>query len=509
VIKPTNNELIDISSARDLSSRRKLTSVKDEYEMYIGGDWVGSSDGAKSRSVDPTTGEQLALVPVATADDVDLAASAAKSGAELWKRFGWQERARILMEIANRLESRSREFALLDAIDGGIPVSGMRKDVQNAVAFLRYFAGLSSELKGTTIEAPQNGLNFSLREPFGVVGRIVPFNHPLQFAAAAIAGPLAAGNAVILKPSDVTPISALHLAALAADLLPAGVLNVITGGAATGAALVAHPGVPRIGFTGSVQSGRAVVKSSADHLKTVSLELGGKNPLIIFPDVDITRAAAATVEAMNFHRGQGQSCGAPSRVLVHSSIREQFVAQLVTMVEDFNVGDPLLAETDMGPLAFQSHYERVLDYIAVGRDEGAQVVTGGDSPVGRSCGYFLAPTILDSVERWMRVAREEIFGPVISVLSWNEEKVALEIANELPLGLTANVWTNNLSKAIHFSRNLEAGYVWVNGRGQRPLGAPFGGYKYSGLGSENSIEELLSFTRIKNINISSLDTEEN
>jgi betaine-aldehyde dehydrogenase len=380
----------------------------------------------------------------------------------------------------------------------------MKKDVQNGVDFLLYFAGLASELKGWTLETGQ-GVNYTLREPYGVVGRIIPFNHPIQFAAAAIAAPLAAGNAIVLKPAEQTPLSALRFAELAADLLPAGTINVVTGdGPTTGAALVAHPDVPRIAFTGSVATGRAVLKGAAEHIKTVTLELGGKNPQIIFPDVGLEQVARATVDAMNFRRGQGQSCGSPSRVFVHAEIHDDFVEMLKSLVEDFQVGDPLDSATDMGPLAYAAHYERVTGYVASGKAEGARLVTGGDRPADAEHGYFLEPTIFDRVDPEMTIAREEIFGPVVSVLSWTDENEVLATANALPLGLTANIWTNNLSAALGLSRAVEAGYVWVNGRGQRPFGAPFGGYKYSGLGKENDLDELLSYTRVKNVNVSPL-----
>jgi betaine-aldehyde dehydrogenase len=444
------------------------------------------------------------VTEVAAAEDLDVARAveAASDAAPAWAALGWQERARRLGELADRVAAHAGELARMDAVDGGIPVDGMVKDVANAVATMRYFAGLASELKGQTIEAPGGGLNVTLREPYGVVGRIVPFNHPIQFAASGIAGPLAAGNSVVLKPGDATPVSALRLAELSRGLLPPGVLNVVTGGLAAGVALVAHPGVPRIAFTGGVPSGRAVARAAADNLKHVSLELSGKNPLIVFPDVDVPSVAAAAVQAMNFNRGQAQSCGSPSRMLVHESIREQFVDELVRRVEALTIGDPLEPGIAMGPLAFAAHYERVLGYIRRGEEEGALLVTGGGRPDGVGhAGYFVAPTVFDKVNRDMAIAREEIFGPVVSVLGWTDEDDALAIANELPVGLTANIWTNDVSTALRFGRAVQAGYVWVNGAGARPLGAPFGGYKLSGMGNENSLEELLSFTQTKNLSI--------
>jgi betaine-aldehyde dehydrogenase len=484
---------------------RRASSVRDSYQMFVGGRWISASSGATLESIDPTTQEVLATFPLAGPEDVDLAVAAAAEGHQEWSRASWEKRAQALRELARRLGEHAPEFAILDAIDGGIPVSGMRKDVQNGVDFLQYFAGLASELKGSTMESAEGSINYTLREPYGVVARIIPFNHPIQFAAAAVAAPVAAGNAVIVKPADQTPISALHFAELTQGLFPPGVINVVTGdGPTTGAAIVRHPGIPRIAFTGSVAAGRAVLREAAEHVKTVSLELGSKNPLIVFPDADVSLVARATVDAMNFRRGQGQSCGSPSRVFVHADIHDAFVEQLRALVEAFRIGDPLLEETDMGPLAYQAHYERVRRYVDVGTHEGARLVTGGGRPAGCNQGYFLEPTLFDGVTPEMRIAREEIFGPIVSILRWTDEGQTVAFANELPLGLTANVWTNDLSAAMRVSRALEAGYVWVNGRGQRPLGAPFGGYKYSGIGKENDLDELLSYTRIKNVNMSLL-----
>lgn len=483
-------------------ARRVTAGIRERYDLYIGGEWVPAQAGGTVRSVDPTTEQVVTEVADADVADVARAVAAATAAAADWAALGWQTRARLLGNLADAVAAHADEFARMDAVDAGIPVDGMAKDVDNAVNTMRYFAGLASELKGQTIEAPGGGFNMTLREPYGVVGRIVPFNHPIQFAASGIAGPLAAGNAVVLKPGDTTPVSALRLAELAHGILPAGVLNVVTGGLTAGAALVAHPGVPRIAFTGGVQSGRSVARAAADHLKAVTLELSGKNPLIVFPDVDIPAVAAAAVQAMNFNRGQAQSCGSPSRMLVHESIRAEFVDELVRRVEALTIGDPLTPGIAMGPLAFAAHYERVLGYIERGKEEGARLVTGGGRPDGiGSGGYFVAPTVFDDVTRDMVIAKEEIFGPVVSVLGWDDEADALSIANELPVGLTANIWTNDVSTALRFGRKVQAGYVWVNGVGQRPLGAPFGGYKLSGMGNENSLDELLSFTMTKNLSI--------
>ena len=415
-----------MNGPEDTHTEKVKALTRERYDMFVGGEWVSAASGATMATIDPTTEKTIATVPVAGADDVDRAVAAALKGQEEWRRLTWQQRAQLMRELAQAVAANAGELAELDAIDGGIPVTGMKKDVQNAVDFLLYFAGLASEVKGWTIETAQ-GVSYTRREPYGVVGRIIPFNHPIQFAASAVAAPLAAGNSVILKPAEQTPVSALRFAELAAPILPPGVLNVVTGdGPTTGAAIVSHPLVPRIAFTGSIATGRAVLRATAEEIKMVTLELGGKNPLVVFPDVDVRQVAVATVDAMNFRRGQGQSCGSPSRIYAHEAIHDEYVETLKALVEELTVGDPLSEDADMGPLAFAAHYERVTGYVASGRSEGARLVTGGGRPKDRDhLGYFVEPTVFDRVEPTMAIAREEIFGPVISVLSWSDEAEVL------------------------------------------------------------------------------------
>jgi betaine-aldehyde dehydrogenase len=490
------------SVTSDMATRRVSAGIASRYGMYVAGEWVDAESGAITPSIDPTTEQPIADVAQAGEADVARAVEVAKGAVDAWVRLGWQGRAERLRAFADRLAEDGEQLARIDAVDGGIPVDGMAKDVGNAVNTIRYFAGIASEVKGQTIESAVGSLNITLREPYGVVGRIVPFNHPIQFAASGVAAPLAAGNTVVLKPGDTTPLSALRMAELSEGILPSGVLNVLPGGLPAGVALVAHPDVPRIAFTGSTRSGQAVARGAAENLKAVTLELGGKNPLIVFPNADVKGAAAAGVVAMNFNRGQGQSCGSPSRMLVHESVREEFLDELLARIGDLTIGDPLEKGIAMGPLAFEAHYHRVLGFIEKGLTEGGRLAAGGaERPSGTDAGYFVAPTVFDGITPEMTIAREEIFGPVVSVISWSDPEEVLRVANELPVGLTANIWTNDLARAIDFGRRIHAGYVWVNGNGARPLGAPFGGYKLSGMGNENSLEELLSFTRTKNLSL--------
>ncbi len=469
------------------------------YRMVIGGAEVEAAGGGWLESVDPATEEVIGRVPAGGAPDIDAAVAAATAAAAEWAELGWERRAALLDRLATAITDRADELARLDVLDSGNPIAGMRPDVTGAVREIRYFAGLAGETKGVTIPSTSDTLAFTVREPYGVAGRIVPFNHPFKFAAGKVAAPLAAGNAVVLKPGEQTSLSALALGRLAAEVLPPGVLNVVTGtGADAGAALAAHPGVPRIAFTGSVPTGQAVLAAAAAGIKHVSLELGGKNPIIVFPDVDPARAARAAVAGMNLARCNGQSCGSTSRLFVHEEIRAPFLAALLARLAELRVGPPLDPATDIGPLAFGAHYRRVLAFIDGARADGATVEFGGGRPSGVDRGFYVEPTLL-SVTDGMTVAREEVFGPVMSVLRWRDVDDVIARANSVPFGLTANVWTSDLSTAHRVARAVQAGYVYVNGTGRKPAGTPFGGWKASGLGKEGSLDELLSYTREKTV----------
>ena len=483
-----------------------LTEIRERYDLAIGGATVAPASAVYAETRNPATDDVLASVAVASEEDVDRAVAAAAEAALDWRERSWAARAEAINALAAEVEANAERLAWLDVHDAGIPIRGMRRDVKNAITYLRYFASLASELKGHSIETPPGVAHLTSREPFGVVGRIIPFNHPLQFAAAAVAAPLAAGNTVVLKPAEQTPLSALCLAELASRVLPAGAINVVTGGADAGSALVRHPRVRRIGFTGSVSTGRRVLRDAADHIKVVTLELGGKNPLVVFPDVEPDTAADLALVGMNLQRTAGQSCGSTSRVYVHADTHDAVVEALVDKFEALKVGDPTDETTDVGPLAFCAHRDRVLELIRTGVEEGARIRCGGvEALEGLEGGAYVRPTVFDQVNDQMRIANEEIFGPVVSVLRWHDRGDVVARINDSPLGLTANIATNDLSAALNFAHRVEAGFVWVNGRGQRPFGAPFGGHKHSGLGEENSLGELLSYTQTKNILLSTLE----
>lgn len=473
------------------------------WKMLIDNRWVDSTSGRRMASVNPAHDEVIAQVPAGDGDDIELAVRAARAASREWGRMHVEERARHCRRFADAVRGLSRELGMLDAIDSGNPFVAMIEDARKGASLHDFFAGLGMEIKGETIPTPGGGLDYTRRQPFGVVGRIIPFNHPVSFAAGKIAPALVAGNAVVLKPADQTPLAALWLGSLVRECFPPGVVNIVTGdGPTCGAALVAHKEVRRIAFTGSVETGRAITRAAG--IKSLSLELGGKNPLIVYPDVDIGRAAAAAVAGMNFTVSQGQSCGSNSRVFVHASIKDEFMDAVLALADRIVIGLPELESTRMGPVVTRKHYERVMGYIESGRSEGARVVRGGGHASGEALrrGCFVDVTIFDQVRSGMRIEREEIFGPVMSVIEWDDETRMLHEVNDSDYGLCANVWTNDISTALKTADAVEAGYVWINGHGGRRFkGAPFGGYKDSGIGREHSLDELLSYTQVKNVNV--------
>ncbi len=471
--------------------------------MLIDGRLEPVREGKGLAVMNPGTGEPLTMSPWATAQDVDRAVRAAKRAAQTWKEIPVKQRAEYLLRLARELEARREELALLDALNSGNPIREMRRDVSLAVGVIEHYAGIGQETKGETLPSTHETLHFSIREPYGVVGRIVAFNHPLLFAASRLAAPLVAGNAIVLKPADQTPLSALALGRMVTDIFPPGVINIVPGdGPSTGVALVRHPDVKRIAFIGSVETGRLIQRQAAEiGVKHISLELGGKNPMIIFSDVDPEMAAEAAVRGMNFN-WQGQSCGSTSRLFVHRQLYDRVVTSIVDRVRSIRVGDPLSEETQMGPLISKRQLDKNLSYVALAQDEGGAILTGGSRPPEvHPGGYFLQPTVLGGVRPTMRVAQEEIFGPVLSVLEWDDYDEMISAVNGVRYGLTASIWTNDINLALKTMRAVEAGYVWINDVSIHYPGAGFGGYKESGVGKEENLAELLSYTQEKYVNI--------
>ncbi|GLZ49041.1 aldehyde dehydrogenase [Actinomycetospora sp. NBRC 106375] len=472
--------------------------------MLIDGKLRPASDGAVIDTPNPATGRSLATFPDASATDVDDAVVAAAAAAESWRRVAPGERSAVLTALADVVAAHADEFARIDADDNGSLLREMRRDVDMAVFYLRYYAGLTLQMHGDTVPSEPGTLTYSVRRPYGVVGRLIPFNHPLMFAASKIAAPIAAGNAVVIKPSEYTSLSALRLGELAADIVPPGVLNVVTGtGAQAGDALVAHPLVRRLAFTGSAATGRAIQRRAAEvGVKTVTLELGGKNPLVVFPDADLDTVVAAAVRGMNF-TWQGQSCGSLSRVVVHRDVHDAFVERLVAKVGALRPGLPDDPDADTGAIVNRGQLDKVLSYVRLGQDEGSRLCTGGDRVTDGALGdgLFVRPAVFDGVDPGSRLAQEEIFGPVLAVMPFGDAEEALRIANGVSLGLTASVFTRDLATAHRFADELEAGYVWVNEVGRHVPGTPFGGVKDSGIGREEDVDELLSYTQLKNVHI--------
>lgn len=457
--------------------------------------------GRTFASINPSTGSRIVDLPYAEDVDVGRAVHAAAKGFADWRKMGLRGRARYLETLAQRIREQAEELALLDAVDSGNTIRGMRDDMRWTADSLEYFAGLITEIKGETSSHGPRHLNFTRRQPFGVVAKLNAFNHPFRFCAEKAAAPLAAGNCVVIKSSEQAPLSSFRFAELCESIFPPGVVNVVAGDGATGAALVSHPLVSRIGFIGSVETGKRIARSAAADLKRVSLELGGKNPVIIFPDANPKLAAAAAIKGMNLNR-QGQSCSSTSRVFVHESLHRPVAQEIVRLAEELPVGFPWLESSEVGPLISKNQYGRVVDYLQSGVNAGALLLTGGDKPKDAQLGqgYFIRPTVFDDVRQDMKIAREEIFGPVMSILAWNDPEEMIAQVNSVPYGLTAAIVTNRLDDAMETAERIEAGYVWINGNG-RYLGAPYGGWKASGLGVEECFDELLSYTQIKNIHM--------
>jgi len=477
-----------------------MSYVDRPWQMLIGSELRAGNESMPV--IHPGDESVIAQLPLGSAGDVDDAVAAARAASTTWARTPIAERAAALLALADAVLSHGEELAWIDTLDNGSPIAVMRNDYLMAVDQLRYFAGLALQLRGQTLpSAAPDALDLTLRDPFGVVGQLIPFNHPLMFAASRIAAPLLAGNAVVLKPSEQTSLSALRLGELARPVLPAGVLNVVTGtGDVAGDRLVTHPDVPRIAFTGSEAAGRRILaRAAGTAIKTVTLELGGKNPLLVFPDADLAAAVDGALRGMNF-RWQGQSCGSTSRLFVHRSIFQPFIAELAARMRSLTIGDPLLESTDVGPLVSRAHYERVCGYIDVGRSDPAlELVTGGTA-AGRP-GYFVPPTLFTAETPHGPLFTEEIFGPVLVAAPFDDYDHAIALANSLSVGLTASVWTTSLHTALAAARDLQAGYLWINHSSEHIAGASFGGVKNSGVGREESLEEIESYTQHKNVYI--------
>jgi len=490
------NETVPIRAATAPSLK-----LPEHRSAYYGGAWHEPKSGRYADTINPGTGESLGRVADCDAADIDAAVTSAKKAFEEWRNVPPLERARMLKRIAAILREHGEELALIDAADCGNPFHEMMRDAAVGAAQIEFYAGLVTEMKGASIPMGPDAVNFSVREPRGVVGRIIPFNHPFMFCAGKAAAPLATGNTVVMKPPEQAPLSSLRLAELIEGVLPPGVFNVAPGGREAGSALASHPGVAMIALIGSVPTGRAVMKAASDTLKAVMLELGGKNALIAYADADPDEVAGGVIGGMNF-TWCGQSCGSTSRAFIHAKIYDAVIARVKEKIGYYKPGIPTDKSTTMGAIISKAQFDRVMSYIESAKQEGASLIAGGGPPADPALakGFYIEPTVFAVTEK-NRIAREEIFGPVLSVFKWSDEANMMQQVNAVEYGLTASIWTNDISTAHRAAAAVQAGFVWINEVSRHFLGAPFGGYKQSGIGREECFEEMLSYTQEKNIHI--------
>jgi len=471
-------------------------------KLFIGGEWSAPEGGKTFTTENPATEEVLCEVASGSPADVDRAVEAAQAAfTGDWRKTSARDRGRILWNIADALEARIDEFALVETLDNGKPIFESRYvDVPAGIAALRYYAGWADKIHGDTfpVEGPFL-FAYTLREPMGVVGAITPWNFPIIQALWKIAAALACGNTVIHKPASYTPLTALKFAELAVEAgLPAGALNVVTGGgSAVGGSMVSHPGIAKISFTGSTEVGQGIMRQAADTVKRVTLELGGKSPNIVFADGDVDAAVKGAYNGIFY--GKGEVCAAGSRLFVERKIHDEMLEKLIARTERLRPGDPLHPKTRMGALVSSSQRDTVMSYVEIGKKEGAEVATGGTLADVGGKGYFMNPTILTGVDNAMRVAQEEIFGPVLVVIPFDEPEEAVALANASIYGLAAGVWTRDIGKAHRIAAQLQAGTVWINQYNWYDSGAPFGGFKQSGFGRELGRQALEYYTETKTV----------
>lgn len=477
--------------------------LERETRLLINGEWTAARSGRCFDSVNPSNGEVIARIADGGPADIDAAVAAARDAFEgPWRRTKPTERQGLLLALAELVERNYDELAYLQALEFGGPISAMRAGRERPMALLRFYAGLATGIHGQTIEnsLPGEFLSYTLREPIGVVGAITPWNGPLTVCITKIAPALAAGCTVVLKPSEEASLAALRLGELAVEAgVPAGVLNIVTGAGEAGAALAAHPDVDKLGFTGSTATGQAIIRASAGNVKRLSLELGGKSPDIVFADADLD--AAARGAAMAVFANSGQLCCAGSRLLVERSIHDEFVERVAAVGRALKIGDSLDPATQIGPLVSRKQLERVCGYLEAGRHDGATAISGGARSTEGTLaqGFFVPPTVFSGVHNSMRIAREEIFGPVVSAMPFDDIDEALAVANDTPFGLGAGVWTRDVQKAHRVSAELRSGTVWINCYLQMDPSIPFGGYRMSGYGREFGTRHIEEFLQTKSV----------
>src|SRR6266480_902419 len=475
-----------------------------KYQLLIDGQWVDAESGKTFSTPNPSTGETLAEVAEADKADIDKAVAAARRAFEgKWSKISARDRGRMLYKLSQLIEEQSKELAALETADNGKPLrESAYVDLPQVAENFEYFAGWATKIEGETIPVPGQMFNYTLREPVGVCGQIIPWNFPLLMAAWKLAPALAAGNTVVLKPAEQTPVNAMELGKLIQEAgFPDGVVNIVPGyGETAGAALAAHPGIDKVAFTGSTEVGKLIAKAAAENLTKVSLELGGKAPNIVFADADIDQAVNGAMMGIFFN--QGQVCCAGSRIFLEEKVKDEFLGRFKEKAERIKVGDPMDKSTLMGPQVSEEQLNKIKSYVGVAREEGATVFAGGEQPKFEGAlqnGYFFQPTIFSEVNNSMRVAQEEIFGPVSSVITFDNDDDLIRQANETMYGLSAGVWTRDITRAHRFARAVKAGVVWINTYNMMNAASPFGGYKQSGYGREMGKHALELYTQVKSV----------
>jgi betaine-aldehyde dehydrogenase len=487
-----------------MSSPQPAQTTPRRYQLFIDGKFVDAESGKTFNTPNPATGETFAEVAEADKADVDKAVAAARKAFEgKWSKMSARDRGRLLYKLSQLIEQNTAQLAELETSDNGKPIKESTYiDIPGVVENFEYFAGWCTKIEGETIPVPGQMFNYTLREPVGVCGQIIPWNFPLLMAAWKLAPALAAGNTVVLKPAEQTPVTAMEFAKLVQEVgFPEGVVNIVPGyGESAGAALASHPGIDKIAFTGSTEVGKIIARAAADNLTKVSLELGGKAPNIIFADADLDQAVNGAMMGIFFN--QGQVCCAGSRLFVEEKVKEEFLGRFKEKADRIKVGDPMDQATAMGPQVSEEQLDKIKSYVGIARDEGATVFAGGETPsldAQFQKGYFFRPTIFSDVKNSMRVAQEEIFGPVTSVISFENDDDLLRQANETIYGLSAGIWTRDITRAHRFARAIKAGVVWINTYNMFNAASPFGGYKQSGYGREMGKHALELYTQVKSV----------
>jgi aldehyde dehydrogenase (NAD+) len=481
-----------------ITTKTKIASGR----LLLDGQWV---EGSKSfETFNPATGDALTRIVEASASDVDRAVQAARKAFDdhsgTWRKMSASERGRLIWKLADLIEQNIDEFAELETLDNGKPIFESRYvDMPMVVDVLRYYAGWATKISGETVNTFDTAFTYTLREPVGVVGLIIPWNFPLLLASWKLGPALACGCTVVVKPAEQTSLTTLRMGELVVEAgFPGGVINIVTGGPEVGKALVAHPGIDKIAFTGSTAVGKQIMRGAADSLKRITLELGGKSPNIVFADSDIDNAVKGAINGIFY--GKGEVCNAGSRLFVESKIKDEFLEKLVGRARKMQPADPLDPKTRMGAIVSQEQMQTVLGYIEAGKNEGAKLIAGGKRvSVDGGKGFFIEPTVFSDVKNDMKIAQEEIFGPVLATLSFDDLDQVVSLANQNPYGLAAAVWTRDVKKAHTVSRQLRAGTVWINTYGLMDASLPFGGYKSSGFGRELGQNALEHYTEVKTV----------